>query len=288
MTFWQALLSEAGTTQTWAGRLLSILVTALVAALLIGLVVAVERRLRPALLRRAEAAPGAKAAHARAVTTAVSLLGSVARWFIILLAALYILASLGVNLWPALTGLGFLGAALAFGAQSLVRDLVTGLFILLEGQYAVGEQVTLNGVFGRVGALSLRTTALDLPDGKRQYFPNGAITSIAVYPEPLVWYELAVPLSSAEQVADLASPLSELGQELLAAFPDRALQVEEAQPYAEARVVHGLRLSLAVAPGSEWLATEELVGRTKAMLEDRKVVVPGGLTPTARPRGALA
>jgi small conductance mechanosensitive channel len=284
MTFWQALLQEAGNAQTWAGRAVNVLVTALVAALLFWLIVFAERRVRPALLRRAEAAPGAKAAHARTATTAVSLLGSLARWGVLLLAALYILAALGVNLWPLLTGIGFLGAALAFGAQSLVRDLVTGLFILLEGEYGVGEYVTLNGIFGQVAAVSLRTTALDTPDGKRQYFPNGSINTVAVYPEPISWYELTVPLATAQQVTALAGPLTRLAEELRAVFPERVLEVREAEAYAEGRLVHGLRLMVAVRPGCEWLATEELVGRTKGLLESRKITAPGGLAPAARAR----
>lgn len=282
MTFWQALLHEAGNAETWAGRVLNVLATLLVAALLISLVVFVERRVRPALQRRAEAAPGPSASRARAATTVVSLLGSLARWAVLLLAALYILASLGVNLLPVLTGIGFLGAALAFGAQSLVRDLVTGVFILLEGEYAVGEYVTLNGIFGQVAAVSLRTTAVDTPDGKRQYFPNGAITAVAVYPEPISWYHLTVPLATASQAADLAGPLARLAEELRAAFPDRVLEVGEVQAYGEGRLVHGLRLAVAVRPGCEWLATEELVGRARHLLEARKITLPGGLAPSAR------
>ncbi len=285
MTFWQALLHEAGNAETWAGRALNVLVTLLVAALLISLVVFLERRVRPALQRRAEAAPGLAASRARAATTVVSLLGSLARWAVLLLATLYILASLGVNLWPVLTGIGFLGAALAFGAQSLVRDLVTGVFILLEGEYAVGEYVTVNGIFGQVAAVSLRTTALDTPEGKRQYFPNGAITTVAVYPEPLSWHHLTVPLATAAQVADLAGPLGRLAEELRAAFPDRVLQVGEAEAYGEGRLVHGLRLAVAVRPGCEWLATEELVGRARHLLEARQITPPGGLALSARPGG---
>ncbi len=282
MTFWQALLQEIGTPESWAARAAGAVVVALAAALLYGLALVVERRLRPVLQRRAEAAPGAKAAHVRAATTALSLVGSVVRWGILLVGALYLLAAFGVNLWPALTGVGFLGAAIAFGAQSLVRDLVTGLFILLEGQYAVGEYVTLNGIFGQVAQITLRTTALDLPDGKRQYFPNGAISSVAVYPEPLVWYELLVPLASAEQAEELAEPLRTLAESLQASFPRRLVHVTSPEPYAGQEAAPGLRLRLAVRPGSEWVATEEAVGRVKALLETRKIAVPGGLQPVSR------
>jgi small conductance mechanosensitive channel len=159
---------------------------------------------------------------------------------------------------------------------------VTGLFILLEGQYAVGEYVTLNGVFGQVAQITLRTTALDLPDGKRQYFPNGAINSVAVYPDPLVWYELLVPLASPEQAKELAEPLAALGKDLQANFPRRLVRLEAPEPYAAQEVAPGLRLPLAVRPGYEWIATEEAPGRVKALLETRNVAVPGGLQPVAR------
>jgi small conductance mechanosensitive channel len=281
MSFWHALFSQAGSAQLWAERLLQVAVTAVVAGVLVAVAVAVERRLRAALLRRAEAEGGAPAAHVRAATTAVSLLGSIVRWLVLLLAALYVLGSLGVNLWPALTGLGFAGVALAFGAQSLVKDLVSGLFVLLEGQYAVGEYVSLNGIAGRVASLSLRTTALDTPDGRRHYFPNGSVTAVAVLPVPLAWYELTVPVETAEQAAELTGALTELAEGLRAAFPERVLQVGEAQAYGQAPAA-GVRLELAVRPGYEWLATEELAGRAKGLLEARQIAPVGGLGPVAR------
>ena len=283
LRLWSALLAEAQAPQSLAHKLLGAALAVLIAALVCLVLSRVVRRLRPVLTRHVAAAPDTTGGRARGALTALSLVGSLLRWLVILTAALYVLASFGVNLVPVLTGVGFLGAAIAFGAQALVRDLVTGLFILLEGQYAVGEWVSLNGVLGRVAEVGLRTTALDLPDGRRQYFPNGAISTVAVYPRPQLWYELQVPLAAAAPAQELLAPLAELAQELQAVYPERLVEVRPPRLAPGERYAAGLTLAVAVAPGYEWVATEELVSRVKGLLAAREITLPAEILPQARP-----
>ncbi|HEX2051738.1 MAG TPA: mechanosensitive ion channel family protein [Actinomycetota bacterium] len=103
--------------------------------------------------------------------------GIVAIW---ILAGFLVLQELGFDLAPLLAGVGIVGLAVGFGAQNLVRDVVTGFFILLEDQYGVGDVIEINQVAsGRVEQLTLRVTGLRDVDGTLHYIANGNITHVA-------------------------------------------------------------------------------------------------------------
>lgn len=94
------------------------------------------------------------------------------------MAALMMLSELGINLGPLIAGAGIAGVALGFGAQSLVRDFLVGLFILFEDQFALGDQIELAEVSGTVEGFTLRITKLRDQDGKIWYVPNGEIRRV--------------------------------------------------------------------------------------------------------------
>jgi small conductance mechanosensitive channel len=98
--------------------------------------------------------------------------------FVLSLAALLILGELGVNLAPLLTGAGIVGLALGFGAQSLVKDLVSGLFMLLEDQYGVGDRIDVGQASGTVEAVGLRITTIRDDEGVLWYIRNGEILRV--------------------------------------------------------------------------------------------------------------
>jgi small conductance mechanosensitive channel len=90
-----------------------------------------------------------------------------------------VLGEFGVDLKPILAGAGILGLAVGFGAQTLVKDVITGFFILLENQIRVGDTVTAAGSTGVVESVNLRTTVLRDQDGTTHIIPNSAITVVA-------------------------------------------------------------------------------------------------------------
>ncbi|MGH2694766.1 MAG: mechanosensitive ion channel family protein, partial [Actinomycetota bacterium] len=95
-------------------------------------------------------------------------------------AGIYVIDALGFNLAPLLAGVGIIGLAVGFGAQNLVRDVVTGFFILFEDQYGVGDIIEINEVAsGKVEELTLRVTGMRNLDGTLHYIANGAITHVA-------------------------------------------------------------------------------------------------------------
>lgn len=118
----------------------------------------------------------------RAITLK-SILGSTLRGVIVVIAALEVLQSLGLNTAALLAGVSILGVAVSFGAQSMIRDVLSGFFILLEDQYGVGDIITINGnsaLSGGVERLTLRVTQIRALDGVVHIVPNGQITSVSV------------------------------------------------------------------------------------------------------------
>ena len=97
-------------------------------------------------------------------------------WFV---AILMLLRELAIDVLPILTGAGIAGLAIGFGAQNLVRDVISGFFMILEDQVRVGDFARINGVGGIVEEINLRTIVLRDAEGAVQVFPNGTITALA-------------------------------------------------------------------------------------------------------------
>jgi len=150
-------------------------------SLLIPLVVTVvSRRWRKAVQQRSKKTEDdAEGRRLRRVTTVVGILSGtiiIVAWFVFVL---LLLAAVNVNIAPLIASAGIAGIALGFGAQTLVRDTISGLFIFVEGQFDVGDIVDLTTdvatVSGTVEALSIRTTAIRQFDGSVSIVPNGGI-----------------------------------------------------------------------------------------------------------------
>jgi small-conductance mechanosensitive channel len=151
----------------------------LIAAALIGRLAsrAIAKWIR-ALPQRAPLRDVSGRAERRAVTLG-AVLGSTARVVIWSVAVLMVFDEMGVNLAPLLAGAGIAGVAVGFGAQSLVRDFLSGLFILVEDQYGVGDSVDVGAASGTVEEVNLRVTRLRSVEGTVWYVPNGEIRRVA-------------------------------------------------------------------------------------------------------------
>ena len=89
-----------------------------------------------------------------------------------------VLSEIGVNIGPLLAGAGIVGVAIGFGSQTLVRDLITGIFLLLENAMQVGDSVTVSGLSGTVENLSVRTIRLRAADGSVHIIPFSSVTTV--------------------------------------------------------------------------------------------------------------
>ena len=109
------------------------------------------------------------------VKTLVKDFNSTLKIVIWVMAILTILPELGVNPTPLLAGAGLIGLAIGMGSRSLVQDYLAGLFILIEDQYRIGEEIDVSGKKGKVVGLNLRRTIIKDSDGIIHYIPNGQV-----------------------------------------------------------------------------------------------------------------
>ena len=152
-------------------RLLAIVVTALVLVLVYRLVVRV-------IVRMLRDRPGADNARLRTLAT---LLTSALRWAVGFVAAIVVLREVGVDVSAILVSAGVVGLAIGFGAQTLIRDVITGFFLLFEGLIHVGDVVQVGASAGVVESIGLRVTTLRMDDGGLRVIPNGQLTEFASY-----------------------------------------------------------------------------------------------------------
>lgn len=110
------------------------------------------------------------------IKTLDDLIGTIVRVFSWLIAIFMIVNELGIDTAPLLASAGVIGLAIGFGAQSLVKDFVSGIFIITEHQYRVGDVVKINNVLGTVEAITIRTTIIRELNGDLHHVPNGTIT----------------------------------------------------------------------------------------------------------------
>lgn len=138
----------------------------------------VPRVIRVAVSRQVMQEPPAEVKR-RSETISTALLNTILV-FVLVTSAFMVLAEVGLNIAPLLTGAGIIGVALGFGAQSLVRDVIKGFFILLENQYSSGDRITVTSVSnivvsGIVDEVTLRRTVIRDDRGVIHYVPNGEI-----------------------------------------------------------------------------------------------------------------
>jgi len=116
--------------------------------------------------------------QARRMTTVGKLVKNVATYIMYFIGMLLMLSEVGINLGPLLAGAGVVGIAIGFGAQSLVKDILTGFFIILEDQFAVGDVIQTGTFKGTVEVIGLRTTKILSWTGEVHMIPNGMINEV--------------------------------------------------------------------------------------------------------------
>jgi small conductance mechanosensitive channel len=126
------------------------------------------------------------------------------------------LPELGVNIAPLLAGAGIVGIALGFGAQSLVRDYLSGIFILIDNQYGKGDVVRIADISGLVEDIGLRRTVLRDLDGVVHYIPNGEVHVASNFSQEFSRVNLNVSVSYAEDLDHVIKVLNEVGEEMMA------------------------------------------------------------------------
>jgi small conductance mechanosensitive channel len=174
---------------------------------------------------------------------------------------------LGVPIGPVLAGAGVLGLAVGFGAQSLVKDVISGFFHIVDGVISVGDEIELGNVKGVVEEVGLRVTKVRAFSGQLWYVPNGAIDRVGNFSRGWnrVTVEVRVPH---EPDARRAMPvLSEVGEVFLREQRDVALGLPEVEAALEPSAGDvTVRLGIKVKAHERWNAERELRSRVKEAL----------------------
>ncbi len=207
--------------------------------------------------------------------TLLLLIRNIAKYAIMFVAGVTILDAVGLDLTTLLAGVGILGLAVGFGSQNLVRDVVTGFFIIMEGQYAVGDSVEINGLFGTVEQVGLRITKIRDATGQLRFISNGSISRANNYTAKHVAHMVNVPFAADgpdEPIPLVRSLLEDFDRELRV-FAEAPVvgPVEELPTYA--RVVKAETRSI---PGRQSLVESKLPARLKAGLERAGHSLPAG------------
>lgn len=134
--------------------------------------------------------------------------------FIAIAAIFMILSDVGIDITPLIAGAGVIGIAIGFGAQSLIRDLLNGLFILLEDQYNKGDWVQIAGINGLVEDVNLRRTVLRDLDGMVHSIPNGEVKIASNYTRDWARVNLNIPVAYGEDLDRVTEVINRVGKEL--------------------------------------------------------------------------
>ncbi|GAB2674489.1 mechanosensitive ion channel family protein [Thalassiella azotivora] len=223
------------------------------------------------------ASPLAGERRAQRARTIGSVLKSVATGVVAGIAVLLVLGEFGINLGPLIAGAGVLGVALGFGAQSLVRDFLSGLFMIVEDQYGVGDVVDLGEAAGSVEAVGLRVTRLRAVDGTVWYVRNGEILRVGNQSQGWARAVLDVGVAYGEDVNRVQDLLADVAHRLKDDPDWGPLVLEEPEVWgveqlsADAVVV---RLVVKTVPLEQWKVARELRRRIKARFDAEGVEIP--------------
>jgi small-conductance mechanosensitive channel len=192
-------------------------------------------------------------------------------------AILMLLSNLGINISPLLASAGVAGLAIGLGAQTLIKDLIGGFFVLVENQYAVGDTIQVGSLTGQVEHLTLRTTTVRGADGQLYIIPNGEVRIVSNLTKE--WSRAIVDVGVAYE-EDLDRVLGVLG-DAAASF---ALDPAFAPHLLEAPQVLGpmslgdwaitMRVMVKTRPGKQWEVARELRKRILAVCEHEGIVLP--------------
>jgi len=231
---------------------------------------AVRRRTPAALLETGETSLRAE----QRIDALSSVLRSVVTFVIWLVAVLMCLGEVGIDLAPLLAGAGVLGVAIGFGSQSLVRDFLSGMFILIEDQFGVGDIVDLGEASGTVEAVSLRTTRLRAVDGTVWHMPNGEIRRVGNMSQHWSRALLDVEVAYDTDLEHARRVIKRVADEL---WREDSSVLDEPEMWGVEQLgASGIALRLVVktTPSAQWKVSRELRERIKVAFDEEGIEIP--------------
>jgi small-conductance mechanosensitive channel len=240
----------------------------------------VLNRFLPRMVRRVVTQTGyneSKEGLEKRANTLLSLFKGMARVVIIIVVIIMILDEVGVPVAPVLAGFGIAGVAVGFGAQYLIRDLIAGIFIIMENQYRVGDVVKVADIAGLVEYITLRKTVLRDLDGIVHHVPNGEIKTASNYTRHFSRVNLDIPVAYGTDLDHAIRVINRVGKAL--AEDGKWRKVIKSPPQV-LRVNNlgdsGIDIKILgdVKPMEQWAVTGELRLRLKKAFDDEGIEIP--------------
>jgi len=206
-----------------------------------------------------------------------SLLKSIITGILVAVFGTMILSELGVNIAPIIASAGIIGIALGFGAQSLVKDFLSGIFMILEDQYGVGDVVDLGEATGVVEGVTLRITRLRDLNGTVWYVPNGEILRVGNMSQNWARAVLDVGVAYDEDLARVKRVLLDVAKDLYQDDDFRSLIIEEPEVTGVEMLAAdsvNLRVMIKTLPLEQWAVAREMRQRIKARFDHEGIEIP--------------
>jgi small conductance mechanosensitive channel len=217
------------------------------------------------------------AERSKRAETISRLLSTVTTILIMSAAALIVLREFGVDITPILTGAGIAGLAVGFGAQHVVRDIISGFFLILENQIRVGDVARINGLGGLVEDIRLRTVQLRGLDGTVHVIPNGAINEISNMTKDFSFYVIDLGVAYKENTDHVVDVVKEVSAGLrqdpeYAPFILEDLEVLGVDDFGNSAVV--IKVRIKTVPLKQWFVGREMRRRIKHAFDERGIEIP--------------
>ena len=211
------------------------------------------------------------------VETLLKLVRQGARLAVWITVLLVILKELGVEIGPILAGAGILGLAVGFGAQNLVKDIITGFFFILENPIRIGDVAVINGTGGLVEEINFRTLVLRDVEGVRHIFPHGTVTTLSNRTRDWSGYVFDIGVAYKEDTDRVCEVLRGVFRELRqdSAFGPSILEEPEifgVDRFADSAVV--IKGRIKTKPSRQWMVGREFLRRTKLAFDREGIQIP--------------
>lgn len=235
------------------------------------------KRLQRSLIQRASEQGEMATEAAKRIETLVRLLRQAVVIIVWVMVGLVILRELGVEIAPILASAGVVGLAVGFGAQNLVRDIISGFFIILENQVRVGDVAVVNGTGGLVERINFRTIVVRDETGTVHVFPNGSITTLANMTQEWSAYVFEIRVAYKEDVDSVVAVMQKVGAELRNDETFGPLMVEDIEIYGvdsfqdSAVAIKG---RLRTLPIKQWSVGREYRRRIKLAFDREGIEIP--------------
>jgi len=233
--------------------------------------------LREAALRRARLLIEQQERTSQRTRTLGAVLRSIASFTVYGVAVMMALGEFDVNLGPLIAGAGIVGVAVGFGAQSLVKDFLSGVFMLLEDQYGVGDVIDVGDTAGVVEEVKLRSTQVRDINGTLWHIPNGSIRRVANMSQDWGRAVLDVEVAYDTHITEAMDVIKQVADSVWHDQLPGATIIEEpaiagVQSFGESAIT--IRLMAKTEPGEHWAASRELRARLKDALDEAGIEIP--------------